>query len=179
MNEDDIKKLRHSFTNPYKEDMPKFKVNQFGHTILNSEENNIDIDSVEVKIDEFGEIKAEAKTSLFDNPNMISFFDKLAHNSKQESVEEETIQSMPNDDIYGLLLSELDEMDGTKKQNKVIPSPVKNVKNCTNKNCSFELPKEANYCMKCGTAQLSKFCAECGFSFKADEKFCPDCGTKR
>jgi RNA polymerase subunit RPABC4/transcription elongation factor Spt4 len=43
----------------------------------------------------------------------------------------------------------------------------------------YILPKDAKYCLKCGTAQMPKYCTECGYSFPGMEKFCPDCGTKR
>ena len=52
-------------------------------------------------------------------------------------------------------------------------------KSCLNKQCLYGLPKDAKFCLKCGTAQLSQFCTECGYSFPGMEKFCPDCGTKR
>ena len=39
MSDEEIKKqLRHSFTNPFREDLPKPKINQFGHTILTDNE---------------------------------------------------------------------------------------------------------------------------------------------
>jgi membrane protease subunit (stomatin/prohibitin family) len=43
----------------------------------------------------------------------------------------------------------------------------------------YDLPKDAKFCLKCGTAQMSKFCTECGYNFPGMEKFCPDCGNKR
>ena len=79
-------------------------------------------------------------------------------------------------DVYSSLLAELDEMDDSKpKANK----SIQNYKECMNKDCLYSLPKDANFCLKCGYPQLKKFCSECGFNFKAEEKFCPDCGTKR
>jgi RNA polymerase subunit RPABC4/transcription elongation factor Spt4 len=53
------------------------------------------------------------------------------------------------------------------------------MKNCANENCLYALPIDAKFCLKCGTAQLAKFCTECGFQFPGMEKFCPDCGNKR
>ncbi len=176
MDENEIKNLRHSFTNPYREDLPKPKKNQFGHTILNGEDVNVNVESVEVEIDDFGEIKAKSKNSLIDSPNMVDFIAKIIDNSNSEEFEVSHQSS-----IYSDLLSELDEMDGTAKR-KPKPSPVNNdiqLKNCINKSCLYSLPKDANFCLKCGTAQLSRFCSECGFNFKSEEKFCPDCGTKR
>lgn len=177
MNEDEIKNLRHSFTNPYREDLPRPVKNQFGHTILNSDNSNINIESVEVEVDEFGEVKAQAKQSLIDSPNMINLINKMMDTSSEDEVE---VANVPIN-IYTELISELDEMDGTAKL-KPLNSPKQTYndsKSCINKSCSYSLPKDANFCLKCGTAQLSKFCVECGFNFKAEEKFCPDCGTKR
>jgi membrane protease subunit (stomatin/prohibitin family) len=53
------------------------------------------------------------------------------------------------------------------------------MKSCANEKCLYGLPKEATFCLKCGTYQAPKFCTECGFKFPGMEKFCPDCGTKR
>jgi len=43
----------------------------------------------------------------------------------------------------------------------------------------YGLPVDAKFCLKCGTAQLARFCTGCGFNFVGEEKFCPDCGNKR
>jgi RNA polymerase subunit RPABC4/transcription elongation factor Spt4 len=67
--------------------------------------------------------------------------------------------------------------------NVLIPEEASNIdahfKSCLNKQCLYGLPKDAKFCLKCGTAQLSQFCTECGYNFPGMEKFCPDCGTKR
>ena len=97
---------------------------------------------------------------------------------------------MPNKVQLAALLSELDEMDGTSKKNESYPiSDVhirddsrpkdESLKSCLNKDCMYNLPKDAKFCMKCGTAQMPKFCTECGYNFPGMEKFCPDCGNKR
>ena len=81
-------------------------------------------------------------------------------------------------------------MDGTSKKKFEVTSDKKqpgtnaglnsaHIKSCLNKDCLYGLPKEAKFCLKCGTAQMPKFCTECGFSFPGMEKFCPDCGNKR
>jgi RNA polymerase subunit RPABC4/transcription elongation factor Spt4 len=62
---------------------------------------------------------------------------------------------------------------------KVIVEKPEHFKSCFNKDCMYCLPKDAKYCLKCGTAQMPKYCTECGYSFPGMEKFCPDCGTKR
>ena len=74
------------------------------------------------------------------------------------------------------LISELDEMDGTFERRQ---TENHNFKSCSNENCLYDLPVDAKFCLKCGTAQMPKFCTECGFHFMNEEKFCPDCGTKR
>ena len=176
MNEDEIKKLRHSFTNPYREDLPKPKVNQFGHTILGENNDEIDTSEIEVKLDEFGQIRADMSKSLIDGKKM-SEWAKMTPNLQSINEEDEVINQ--NSDIYSSLLLELDEMDGSRNIVEKIKKNQRDHKECVNKNCNCHLPKDANFCMKCGTAQLAKFCVECGFNFKAEEKFCPDCGTKR
>lgn len=183
MNEEEIKKLRHSFTNPYKEDSPKIKKNQFGHTILGDSNDQLDTSEIEVKFDEFGQVRADLSKSLIDTEHMAKWaqnrlkFDD--QDLKTETHAEENINPVKND-IYSSLMLELDEMDGTVSKPKNIENLVKTkTKNCANKDCLYELPKDANFCLKCGTAQLARFCVECGFNFKSEEKFCPDCGTKR
>lgn len=180
MNEEEIKNLRHSFTNPYRQDLPKPKVNQFGHTILGGNDKTIDTDDIEIEIDEFGQIKANLKHSLIDTPKMSQWADNLSKTAQIEEAEETPENQPKNSDLYSSLLNELDEMDGSKKTTEE-PRAIKsnNLKICINKTCEYSLPKDANFCLKCGAAQLKKFCAECGYNFQSEEKFCPDCGTKR
>jgi hypothetical protein len=182
MDDDQIKVLRHSFTNPHREDLPKPKVNKFGHTVL-GEEMKMSDQEIDFKIDEFGALSAEPKQSLFDSPE----FQKWAENQpvlKTYEPEEPTLVEpeaekfnvMPNSVNIADLISELDEMDGTTERKQVEKHQMKN---CANENCLYALPIDAKFCLKCGTAQLAKFCVECGFKFLAMEKFCPDCGNKR
>ena len=200
MDEEQIKSLRHSFTNPHREDLPKPKVNKFGHTILGDEKILSESD-IDLKIDESGNISAEPKQSLFDSPQ----FQKWAENQPilktsepdqplSEEQSEENFSITPQNEILAKLLNELDEMDGTAKKFKAHPNPdgtvqidantkvgfsYDHMKNCANKDCLYALPKDAKFCLKCGTPQMPKFCTECGYSFPGMEKFCPDCGTKR
>ena len=74
------------------------------------------------------------------------------------------------------LLNELDDMDGTTERKQ---AENQWFKPCSNKDCMYNLPKDAKFCLECGTAQMPKFCTECGYSFPGLEKFCPDCGNKR
>ena len=200
MDEEQIKSLRHSFTNPHREDLPKPKVNKFGHTILGDEKILSESD-IDLKIDESGNISAEPKQSLFDSPQ----FQKWAENQPilktsepdqplSEEQSKENFSITPQNEILAKLLNELDEMDGTAKKFKAHPNPdgtvqidpntkvgfsFDHMKNCANKDCLYALPKDAKFCLKCGTPQMPKFCTECGYSFPGMEKFCPDCGTKR
>ena len=179
MDEDQIKVLRHSFTNPHREDLPKPKVNKFGHTVLGDEMKMADQD-IDLKINEFGDVSAEPKQSLFDSPE----FQKWAENqpvlntSKPEMEEETEHHSKITQNTVNIadLISELDEMDGTSERNQIVNQLFKN---CLNQECMYNLPKDAKFCLKCGTAQMPKFCTECGYSFPGMEKFCPDCGNKR
>ena len=182
MDEDQIKVLRHSFTNPHREDLPKPKVNKFGHTVL-GDEMEMSEQEIDLKIDESGDISAEPKQSLFDSPE----FQKWAENQptlKAPEPEEQLIEAqitekssiVPNSVNIADLISELDEMDGTTERKQ---AESQWFKPCLNKDCMYNLPKEAKFCLKCGTPQMPKFCTECGYSFPGMEKFCPDCGKKR
>ena len=182
MDDEQIKVLRHSFTNPHREDLPKPKVNKFGHTVLGDEMEMAE-QEIDIKIDEFGALTAEPKQSLFDSPE----FQKWAENQpilKTPDLEEQLIEAqitekssiVPNSVNIADLISELDEMDGTTERKQ---AENQSFKNCANKDCMYNLPKEAKFCLKCGTPQMPKFCTECGYSFPGMEKFCPDCGKKR
>ena len=196
MDAEEIKKLRASFTNPYREDLPKTHKNQFGHTILGNE-RDVDTSLVSPKIDENGVVIAEPNGFIADSPQLQEWAENHAVFGHSESDEQEfdlpkieKVSISANKSIADLI-SELDEMDGTStKVDLKIPAinnqsestsaaqPV-NYKSCLNKECMYSLPKDAKFCMKCGTAQMSKFCTECGYSFPGMEKFCPDCGNKR
>ncbi len=179
MNDDQIKALRHSFTNPHREDLPKPKVNKFGHTVLGDEMEMTDRE-IDLKINEFGDVSAEPKQSLFDSPEFQKWAEKQPILKPSElEIEEEVKQHSAitsNSVNIADLISELDEMDGTteRKQNE-----NQLFKDCLSKDCLYSLPKDAKFCLKCGTPQMPKFCTECGFSFPGMEKFCPDCGHKR
>lgn len=175
MNEEEIKKLRHSFTNPFREDLPKPKVNQFGHTILGENDSELDTSEISLKFDEFGQIRADMNKSLIDGKKMSEWAKMTVNLQDEETKLEEEPKSVHND-VYSSLLAELDEMGDEKP---VVKNLDKNTKICSNKDCLHGLPKDAKFCLNCGYPQLKKFCSECGFNFKSEEKFCPDCGTKR
>ena len=124
MNEEEIKTLRHSFTNPYREDLPKPKKNQFGHTVLNSNGEDIDLQNFDLSFDESGQVKASSNDYWLDkieNSNLPSIepnseVDQMA--SQREVIPTNlTVSSVkPNNINIADLLSELDEMDGTSKK---------------------------------------------------------------
>jgi RNA polymerase subunit RPABC4/transcription elongation factor Spt4 len=182
MNEEEIKKLRFSFSNQ-KDDMAMPVTNQFGHTILGSTNEKKDLDDFDLSIDETGEAKAQLKQSVLDSPEFIKWLEKQQNSEVIEEPKEE-IQVEQEDSrnlfISGLI-SQLDDL--SPKTQKVKPVEenviVQHSKSCFNKSCLYALPKDAKFCLKCGTAQLAQFCTECGYNFKDLEKFCPDCGNKR
>ena len=192
MSEEEIKSLRFSFTNPYREDLPKHRVNQFGHTIL-SENEDFNPADMNVEVDQNGEISANPKMSILDSEQFSKLVDShMKQNEFQpddiEPVEIRTVES----DLLTRLIAELDDIKEDKSKpflkpessNVLMIEESSNIaptsyKSCLNKQCLYGLPKDAKFCLKCGTAQLSQFCTECGYSFPGMEKFCPDCGTKR
>ena len=183
MEEDKIKSLRGSFTNPHREDMPKPIINKFGHTILNGTVSDHESE-MNLKFDETGAVVAEPKQSLFDSPEFQKWAEKqpiLKPTELDNEAETDYSKSVqqnisPNGVNIADLISELDEMDGTNVRKS---DDNKWFKNCLNKDCLYSLPKDAKFCLKCGTPQMSKFCTECGYNFPGMEKFCPDCGNKR
>jgi hypothetical protein len=185
MSEEEIKSLRFSFTNPYREDLPKHRVNQFGHTIL-SENDDFQPTDMNIEVDENGEISANPKMSILDSEQ----FSKLVDSHLNPNPEPVSIREM-QPDLLSRLISELDDIKEDKSKpffrqetsNVFTVEESNNVstpfRSCLNKQCLYGLPKDAKFCLKCGTAQLSQFCTECGYNFPGMEKFCPDCGTKR
>lgn len=179
MDPDEIKVIRASFTNPHREDLPKPKVNKFGHTVMGNEKVLSDHE-MELKIDEFGTLSADPKQSLFDSLEFQKWMEKQPNSEQSEleiqQPEPEKTNIQTNRVNIADLISELDEMDGTKEKETVQEF---HFKKCANENCLYALPKDASFCMKCGTYQAPKFCTECGHKYTGMEKFCPDCGTKR
>ena len=194
MNEEELNTLRHSFTS--KEDAGKFSKNQFGHTVLGTS-RNLDISGIDVKLNEYGEISAEPTHSLLDSPELLDLAGSML---KKEYTHVEASAVEPKKPFSNAfvtindLISSLDVMDGTNESPNIHPSTFvftesikqntsnrlpDHLKSCLNKDCLYGLPKEAKFCLKCGTAQMPKFCTECGYSFPGMEKFCPDCGNKR
>ncbi len=173
MDQEEIKKsLRHSFTSAQPDEVVKITKNQFGHTVLGeSKEHDTSILSFEQ--DEQGTLKASFDLRELANHPELQKFHKIS-NIEPEPVKE--ISPVPASVNISSLISELDEMDGTadRKQNE-----KHQIKRCANENCLYALPKDATFCLKCGTYQAPKFCTECGYKFPGMEKFCPDCGNKR
>lgn len=192
MDQEEIKKsLRHSFTSAQPDEEVKISKNQFGHTVLGDVKPH-DVSLHTFEQDESGSLKASFDIrDLADHPELQKFHKVVNLEPIPETEPERVIVPVTHD--ISKLISELDEMEDSSER-KYKPGPegwitvdrntqvgLKNehFKSCFNKNCLYNLPKDANFCMKCGTAQMPKFCTECGFSFLAMEKFCPDCGTKR
>ena len=197
MNEEEIKSLRHSFTNPYREDLPQPKKNQFGHTVLNSNGEDINLENFDLSFDESGQVKAASKdywvTKLksSDLPKIEPENEEIVHTSVNIIPTNVLADNSDKTNLISALLSELDDMDGTNQKFKphLTPDGIQidpntkigwsESKSCLNKECLYSLPKDAKFCLKCGTAQMPKFCTECGYNFPGMEKFCPDCGNKR
>ena len=186
--EDKIKELRHSFTKSVREELETPVKNQFGHTVLNPNETNVDLSKMNLSIGETGEPRADLKTSIFESEQFQDWL-KTSGNVPQTEVSEPEMITEPIDQrkqLISSLMSELDDLDIENKPQtstmRIINRPEsdkQNFKDCSNTECLYALPLEAKFCLKCGTAQLKKFCTECGFHFMNEEKFCPDCGTKR
>jgi len=190
MSEEEIKSLRYSFTNPYREDLPKHRVNQFGHTIL-SENEDFKPAEMNIEVDDNGEISANPKMSILDSEQFSRLVDShLNQNEFQpEDIEPVSVQPVESG-LLSRLIAELDDIKEDKTK-PFIPGPDGWVtvdpstkvgwtsKPCLNKDCMYNLAKDSKFCSKCGTYQMPKFCTECGYSFPGMEKFCPDCGTKR
>jgi hypothetical protein len=186
--EDKIKELRHSFTKSNREDLETPVKNQFGHTVLNPSNQTSDLSGLELSIGETGEPRADMKTSIFESEQFQEWLKTKEKQAQIETFEPEMIQEPidPRKELISSLMSELDDLDiEIKPQSstmRIVKKPEvdkQNWKSCSNPECLYDLPHDAKFCLKCGTAQLKKFCTECGFHFKIEEKFCPDCGTRR
>jgi RNA polymerase subunit RPABC4/transcription elongation factor Spt4 len=118
--------------------------------------------------------------------------DTYVQQTEPESEKSEVFVNPIECDLLTKLISELDDMKEDKTKpfisktnskttvgNKDSSENSEHFKSCFNKDCMYILPKDAKYCLKCGTAQMPKYCTECGYSFPGMEKFCPDCGMKR
>jgi RNA polymerase subunit RPABC4/transcription elongation factor Spt4 len=188
MDEEKIKSLRATFTTSSANEFLAPTKNKFGHTVLNNSDNNINEETTEVEIDSEGLVSANPKYSVFDSKEFNEFAEKIINSETHEDLEEVEPVEIKKVDLASLI-SELDEMDGTSPKKFQITPDIEtqeeeNVKNewpksCVNQKCMYGLPKDAKFCLKCGTAQMPKFCTECGYNFPGMEKFCPDCGTKR
>jgi RNA polymerase subunit RPABC4/transcription elongation factor Spt4 len=193
MDEEKIKSLRATFTTSSANEFLAPTKNKFGHTVLNNSDNNINEETTEVEIDSEGLVSANPKYSVFDSKEFNEFAEKIINSETHEDLEEVEPVEIKTVDLASLI-SELDEMDGTSNKFKPYQNPDGSLqidpntslnwrhdltKSCANKDCLYALPKDAKFCMKCGTAQMPKFCTECGYNFPGMEKFCPDCGTKR
>jgi len=192
MDENEIKKLRHSFTSSSSNEISKIKKNQFGHTVL-GDVRQIDTSDIHVEIAENGEIVANPSEWLLNSQklqNMAKNMDKYSNSYEnlsqaeefevQTNIIEASNQFISKEVSIASLLSELDDMDGTSELKHLeVQTQDQWFMNCLNQDCMYSLPKDAKFCLKCGTAQLPKFCTECGFKFPGLEKFCPDCGNKR
>ena len=192
MDENEIKKLRHSFTSSSSNEISKIKKNQFGHTVL-GDVRQIDTSDIHVEIAENGEIVANPSEWLLNSQklqNMAKNMDKYSNSYEdlsqaeefevQTNIIEASNQFISKEVSIASLLSELDDMDGTSELKHLeVQTQDQWFMNCLNQDCMYSLPKDAKFCLKCGTAQLPKFCTECGFKFPSLEKFCPDCGNKR
>lgn len=185
--EEEIKNLRHSFTKSNREELETPSKNQFGHTVLNQSDKDIDTSNIKLSIGETGEPRADLSTSIFDTDTFQEWLKTTGKVVQIETFVPETIQE-PIDqrkELISGLMAELDEMD---TESKPRPSTMKIVKkadvektfkDCSNPECLYSLPHDAKFCLKCGIPQLAKFCVECGYRYSGQEKFCPDCGNRR
>jgi hypothetical protein len=94
MSEEEIKSLRFSFTNPYREDLPKHKVNQFGHTILS--ENEFKPTEMNFEVGDNGELSANPKMSILDSEEFSKLVDSHLNSPefKSENIEPNIQESL-------------------------------------------------------------------------------------
>ena len=208
MNEDEIKTLRHSFTSKEdvkKISKNQFGHTVLGD-IKNFDTSQIDVKLNE--FGEISAEPIKSLIDSPELQNLTNFVHKNSDQTEDESMKTSMFIKNNSNVTIKDLISSLDKMDGTSESPNIHPLTSREeasnffvpnqdeslieidpnshfgfnqdkMKSCLNKDCMYFLPKDAKFCLKCGTAQMPKFCTECGFQFPGMEKFCPDCGTKR
>lgn len=130
MTEDEVKKIRHSFSNP--NEQARFAVNRFGHTVLVeeeaqqsllSEQNVLDHEEMTIQVNGAGDIEAAGKSDLWSHPALLQYAERQGFDSsvlrpapKEMPADEETPQDEPDNpepsfDLLDQLSASLDDLD--------------------------------------------------------------------
>jgi hypothetical protein len=186
----------------------ELKKNKYGHTVLNSGDEESQSDNVAFSIDpETGTPRADL--SIWDTQEMRNLADKL-----NMPLDVQVTQDVKEDAPVGVTDQDMDDLLLTIEQDLTPPSerlvvastidylaPETNLvaqdsrvrkvskipletdcqsKICTDESCGAALPFNAKFCSTCGKLQkITLFCIECGRKFNEREKFCADCGGVR
>lgn len=197
MTEDEVKKIRHSFSNP--NEQARFAVNRFGHTVLVedeaqesplSEQNVLEHEEMTIQVNGAGDIEATGKSDLWSHPALLQYAERQGFDSSalraapqetpvaQEAPEPEPDSPAPSFDLFDQLSASLDDLDADVASLLHVQSHTLPV---TQNKAKFEKaellrPESIEAPQKPLISGSACSDAACGAMLPSGARFCPQCG---